>query len=253
MNPFSGELINNSDLIKSEIVSGILSDYENYILGYIISGPESVNLLYDFLIEYEDYNKCIIHAYSLTEYENLATLINDHDKIQYNFFSEGRTSREYQASFLQGSSAMIIDGFNKRTRNADYPPDEFFTDIHKSYQQNNHIGFGDYSIVGQRYDPSGGPAHAVAIHLTYAHTNGDIRIKHFLSDRKESPVDPGGKFLEALAKLYEFIESGEIDFSYSSSCNEFRDLFDNMHFPGLGVVKKISIKHHIELLHHILS
>ena len=64
-------------------------------------------------------------------------------------------------------------------------------------------GFGDFLIVGDEYSESGGPAYTIAIHLTYIDFDQDeaMHVRHFLSDRQDTPKDPGGKFSEALTKL----------------------------------------------------
>ncbi len=109
-------------------------------------------------------------------------------------------------------------------------------------------GFGDYLTVGDTYSETGGPAYAIAIHLTYISNDEDMFIYHFKSDRTNSPTDPGGKFLEALNKLVNKAEGkGSLIFK-SKAYYEFKDLYDKQHYPGLGYVKKLSMQHHIELI-----
>ena len=114
-------------------------------------------------------------------------------------------------------------------------------------------GFGDYLIVGDDYSETGGPAYAVAIHLTYIGAEDDIFIYHFLSDQTDSPIDPGGKFIEALAKLVKELKRPNSTIFKSKACLEYLDLFDKKHFPGLGYVKKLSMQHHIELIADVLK
>ena len=111
-------------------------------------------------------------------------------------------------------------------------------------------GFGDFLMVGDDYTESGGPAYAVAIHITFIDPDRDdeMRIFHFVSDRQDTPTDPAGKFAEALAKLIAQLNSKTNKVYESSAITEFRELAARGHFPGLGYVKKLSMKHHIETL-----
>lgn len=49
---------------------------------------------------------------------------------------------------------------------------------------------------------------------------------------------------EQIAKL----DSGASHILETEAIGEFRDLHAKGHFPGLGYVKKLSMKHHIETL-----
>ena len=78
-------------------------------------------------------------------------------------------------------------------------------------------------------------------------------IYHFISDQTASQTDPGGKFLEALAKLVKEINKTNSLIYKSKACAEYIDLFKKKHYPGLGYVKKLSMQHHIELIAHFLN
>lgn len=54
-----------------------------------------------------------------------------------------------------------------KEKNADYPPIEEFSDLHITFGEEGMDGFGDFLIVGDDYTEGGGPAYAVAIHLTF--------------------------------------------------------------------------------------
>ena len=75
-----------------------------------------------------------------------------------------------------------------------------------------------------------------------------MMIRHFKSDRSETPSDPGGKYLEALAKMIAFIDSGEPHIAETSALAEFRTHYADKYFPGLGYVKRLSMTHHIETM-----
>jgi len=135
-------------------------------------------------------------------------------------------------------------------KNAEYPPVETFSDLHVTYPEQGMDGYGDFLTVGDNYSEGGGPAYAVAIHLTFIDSDQDAAmfIYHFKSDTNDTPTDPAGKFAQALSKLIAKLDSGDSNLLETSAVLEFRDLHERGHFPGLGYVKKLSIKHHLETL-----
>jgi len=139
----------------------------------------------------------------------------------------------------------------KRKRNRDHPDrPEFFSDLHITYPDENVDGFGDFLMVGDDYTEGGGPAYTIAIHLTFIDNESDdaMHIQHFKSDRQDTPKDPAGKFQEALDKLVRHLKSPNSKFYKTDAIREFLDLHERGHFPGLGYVKKLSMKHHLETL-----
>ena len=116
-------------------------------------------------------------------------------------------------------------------------------------------GFGDFLIVGDEYAETGGPAYAVAIHLTFIDPTKDdeMFIYHFVSERQDTPTDPAGKFAEALDAMMRKLARPNHHIFESSAVTEFRDLHRRGHFPGLGYVKKLSMKHHIETLNDFFA
>lgn len=166
-----------------------------------------------------------------------------------NIFLEDQTSRLYRRHFL-GRPRILVDDRFVQMKNADYPAIEAFSDLHITYSEQRMDGYGDFLTVGDKYSEGGGPAYAVAIHLTFIDPNQDeaMFIYHFKSDTNDTPTDPAGKFAQALEKLIAKLESGDSNLLETSAIREFRDLHERGHFPGLGYVKKLSIKHHLETL-----
>ena len=144
------------------------------------------------------------------------------------------------------------DGFIAQARNADYPRLDFFSDLHGTYAASGYHGFGDFSVVGDGYSPGGGPAHAVAIHLTELNGNREIDTNHFVSDRTAGNVDTAGKFMEALGKLVAHVRAHRRSFVYSQARMEFEAYHSSQHFPGLPTVKRLAIRHHMELIESII-
>ncbi|WP_432455884.1 sce7725 family protein [Agarivorans sp. QJM3NY_29] len=151
----------------------------------------------------------------------------------------------------------IKDSFNAQGRNADYPPlPSVYSDEHVTYSQvSNAIGFGDYQVVGEPYSESGGPARAVAIHITYIDPsqNNVMLIKHSVSTTDSgTTTNTGTKFLEALDELIQFANSTPALNQTTEGFQAFLDLHARRHYPNLGPVKEYSIMHHIESISSFL-
>jgi hypothetical protein len=157
----------------------------------------------------------------------------------------------YRRNFKGADRILIRDGFRKK-KNSDYldPNIEHFSDLHITYQDDGMQGFGDFLTVGDEYSEGGGPAYAVAIHLTFVDEDNDssMFIRHFVSDSNLTPADPAGKFSEALGKLAKAVRKVNSKIMKTKAVLEFLDLHDRGHYPGLGYVKKLSMQHHIELM-----
>lgn len=145
---------------------------------------------------------------------------------------------------------LYRNAFNKQARNADYDVRSFFSTLHVEYASvPQAVGFGDYTILSEEYSESGGPAYVVTIHLSYidAEEFDSMYIRHFSSYDDESPTNPGGKFKDALEKLIKHVSTHEDMFVKSSGLAGLFSLAGKP-FPGLGQVKKLSLKHHIETI-----
>ena len=198
--------------------------------------------------KHKAHNPTIIHA-GFTAPKMFAEHLGSGIKGSCNVFIEDYAKILYQKHFEGSTRILVRDGF-RRQRNADYPPLEVFSDLHVTYDLLGITGFGDFLIVGDSYTESGGPAYAVAIHLTFIDPDDDevMYIYHFVSDKKDTPTDPAGKFAQALNKLIKKLDSGTSKLLETEAIKEYREFHAKGHFPGLGYVKKLSMKHHIETL-----
>lgn len=156
---------------------------------------------------------------------------------------------------IQIPKILFEDRFEAEERNADYAEDDdkSFSNDFFYYKQDNYDGFSDFSIVGNEYNESGFAPFAVAIHIVYiGNTNDELRIHHFVSNSNEDINNPQKKFYEALDKLVNFpaLQKEEND---TYALNEFKKIYSNGSYPGLGTIKKLSIMHHIELVSKLLS
>jgi hypothetical protein len=249
VNPKNGDMKSGATgALIEKIVNGQLKGYKNYSQGFIVDAKTDIGKAAAFVDGNRGNNLSIVHR-DFTNVNDLKNLSEENENITAHVFIDGSVGKLYQGKFKrEGVKRILIrDGFKKK-KNADYPPDEHFSDLHVTFKDEGMDGFGDFLIVGDEYSETGGPAYAVAIHLTYLDSDSDMRIKHFISDRKDTPVDPAGKFLEALGKLKEAVDDGGSVIKKTESCQELLGLHERSHFPGLGYVKKLSMKHHIEIL-----
>ena len=154
---------------------------------------------------------------------------------------------------VYGDAVVLEDGYVKAKRNVDYinSPDEFFSRNHIVYSKRGYIGFSDYSIVGDEYDEAGFAPLAIAIHIMYYGNKKELRVHHFVSESNENISDPARKFEEAMKnmlawELYEEIPKTE-------GLIKLVDCYYNGKFPGLGVIKKYSLMHHIQMMSEYLG
>lgn len=153
---------------------------------------------------------------------------------------------------IRHNRVMCEDHFPKQTRNIDYSDieTEFFSSDHLYYAEDGYKGFSDYSVVGEEYSETGFAPYAVAIHIAYFDEKNILRIAHFVSDSNDDISDPARKFAEAVEKLVEWNKTMKLD---TVGIQEFESAYHNQTYPGLGVVKKYSIMHHLELMSRYLD
>ena len=241
---FQKNITDQTDIAKQEKLEKILADYKsmlrepNGISAYLcnkkiisdcINGDLTVgdkvliNLSNETFYSYEDYQDKLVAKYTL---------------IPNNDFKE----------VVESDAVILEDVFNKAKRNTDYliSPDEIFSRRHLNYSQNGYVGFSDYSIVGDSYEETGFAPLAVAIHILYIGEKKELRVHHFVSESNENISDPGRKFAEAMKKLEEWPKYNSIP--ETLGLEKLMNFYKTGRFPGLGVVKKCSLMHHLELI-----
>ena len=153
---------------------------------------------------------------------------------------------------LNKNYIRLDDLFEKQARNSDYLDIEGhrFSEEHLYFQDEGFSGFSDYTVLPSEYIDGGSTPRAVAIHLSYLNNENQIWIRHFTSETNDSISNVQGKFAEAAAKAVRYCRENEIT---NSAITELESYYDNEHYPGLGTVKKISIKNHLLVLSHYLK
>lgn len=250
-NPQVGDFSNNNKKLEEFLLYGANQDLVT--IGIVVTASSTLGDLQKLLDLYKNYKIAIIHRGFLDTAE-LRSLLERYTKnIQFNIFVSYGNEKRYRRKFKDiGKGIVLRDGF-KREKNALYKDEEPFSDLHLEFIEENLDGFGDFLIVGDDYSDSGGPAWAVAIHMTYLKESEDneMFIKHYKSDRRDDNKDVGGKFIEALKYL---VEDEKRHHLYNTKASqEYMELYEKKLFRGLGYVKKLSMQNHLEIIAKFLE
>jgi hypothetical protein len=158
--------------------------------------------------------------------------------------------------YLRGLNKIYIrldDVFEKQEKNADFLviPAHKFSEEHLYFIEDGYQGFSDYTILSSEYTEGGSTPRAVAIHLTYINEDEEkqIWIRHFTSTSNDSIANVQGKFAEAAAKAVHFCDCYPL---LNQATQELKEYFEEGKYPGLGTVKKISIKNHLLIVTNYL-
>ncbi|GEO48004.1 sce7725 family protein [Companilactobacillus kimchii] len=205
---------------------------------------------------------------SLSDYSNINKMaiigeksdFNDSSLIDGNTYLVIEPNNRSAVRKLRNSTDFLVemhDQFNKQDRNVDYlsKTDELFSTEHLYYKEDGYYGFSDYSVIGSDYSSAGFAAKAVAIHLVYFDENNELRVHHFVSDSNDNIQNPALKAHEALEKLVKFVSNPSFDKTKNDSeaLREFEELYKIDKYSGLGYIKKLSIKHHFEIMGRYLD
>ncbi|MCQ4313911.1 sce7725 family protein [Pseudomonas stutzeri] len=246
-NPVYGDHTEKADAIDA-FIKGELKTSQNISIGVLLTSASSTWMAIELAERFKGRPLRFIHA-GFSDPKDLAIAIANENIDAGHIFFEAHCGKLYRRHFDAPNRILLRDGF-RRQANSKYPDTEPFSDLHVTYAEEGMNGFGDFLIVGDEYSETGGPAYAVAIHLTFIDSEMDdaMFIHHFKSDRQDTPTDPAGKFYEALTKLVNEVNKPDTKVYRSSAVEEFLQLHNAGHFPGLGYIKKLSMKHHIETL-----
>lgn len=250
LNPQVGNFVDDINSMKGKdkektvgkpLLEGIKN--ENTIKSYIMN-----HSIVNYIAEQEQNERFIIINKSRDSLNDYLSLYNDKSPI----FSLIPDDRSFKKNIKKGK-ILFGDKFKKKSRNVDYidNEDEFFSDDHLAFKDEGYDGFADYSVVGEEFNESGFAPLAVAIHIVYFDKELNLRIRHFVSDSNEDISDPAGKFEEALRKLIEWVEEGNV--FKTEAIKQFIECYTTGKYPGLGTVKKLSIMHHLQLINMYLE
>jgi hypothetical protein len=247
VNPYHGDLSEAGEPVTDLLQKRFL-DLRQISAGILLKQETAVDEAMQCYDDHASHAPVFIHA-GFSQAKTLAEKLRGHRPQPCHVFLDRLCGKLYQKHFTGAQRVLLRDGF-QRKRNRDYNLIEPFSDLHATYRDEGMQGFGDFLIVGDDYFETGGPAYAVAIHLTFIDPDQDdsMLIYHFKSKRQDTPTDPAGKFAEALDEMMKTLDAGDSKVLETSAVQEFRSLYEQGHFPGLGYVKKLSMNHHIETL-----
>lgn len=249
-NPNNGDFSTDSEKLKllNDYIDKIT--YVDILIGLIVNEKSDITKFKMLLDKFQNHSIAIIHQ-GFGNGKELSELLKQYPKIIFNIFVSQEPNKLYQKHFKSvGKRVLIRDGFNKR-KNANYPENEHFSDLHITYEEENVDGFGDFLTVGNDYSENGGPAWAVAIHMTYLDNENNMFIKHYISDRQDDNKDAGGKFLEALKYMVKDETKNKLFKTMAS--DEYLELYIKKLFRGLGYAKKLSMQNHLEIISRYLE
>lgn len=182
-----------------------------------------------------------------------ALISNAKVKTVVNNFGKTVSRRVKRAIKDLGKSLVCFeDCFVNKKRNADYlnDVDEPFSEMFYYWKDEGFDGFGDYTALPSEYAEGGMLPYALAIHLTYRKAEDQIYVHHFVSDNNFDQSNIKGKFYEAASKIEPFFERR----IHTASVNELISKANNPDgYPGLGYLKKLSVKNHLELIKQVIK
>lgn len=174
-------------------------------------------------------------------------------QVQFHVVDDKNAVRILGEDFARDPNFVKLDDpFPKRRKNTEYvgaKPSVFCRD-HLFLEADGYMGLSDYLTVGSAFSDGGALPLALVIHLTYQDPETKlIYLRHFCSRSNDDQSDPGGKFLEAVAELVAFADSQELK---NPALDAFRAYHEEERFPGLGMIKKLSMQNHLYVMDEAL-
>ena len=246
INPQVGTFTDTEKIL--EVLKGVIetTNSTNYQIGIIFHRNIDHDAIISSLNKYE-----IVPALSIihhTAFDDIEDILKLYQNYSISYHIVDLSLKRYIRNFDKDTRVELDDYFNSQERNADYSKidESDFSEEHKYYKEEGFVGFSDYLTIGKEYSESGFLPYAVAIHLSYVDEKGRIKVKHFVSDSNDDTSDIAGKFSEALDKLINWCDN-------SVAIPFFREYHKEGHFPGLGILKKLSLMNHIDLVLKLIS
>ena len=250
VNPFKGEMPGDTEIFLSYI-----STLDNCKFLPAFHYSDNIEYISSSIERYQLDNCLIICLDNFSDEESLKTLCTN-PKVSHIMLLEPHKYRSLDR-YIKGLDKFYIrldDVFEKQQKNADFLniAEHKFTEEHLYYTEDNYQGFADFTDLPSEFIDGGSTPRAVVIHLTYLNLDSEnqIWIRHFTSTSNDSVANVQGKFAEAATKAIQFCNSLPL---INSATNELRTYFDEGRYPGLGTVKKISIKNHLLVVSDFLN
>lgn len=254
LNPSDGDYRHtgiDNDILMS--LTALTDDRDNWIPAYIYK--HNGRTLLDHAKQNNLSNLMIIFPSGADVNDEVLMEFLSKDEVAFVVSGNLSNNRSARGRLLRLGKALISleDRFNERPRNADYANevDEIFSEDFAYYKNDGLAGFADYTPMAKDFIEGGMLPYAIAIHLTYQKSDDQIFVHHFVSDNNFDQSNIRGKFHEAAVKIAPFFNNNGL--YHTSAVDELiRRAESDDGYPGLGYIKKLSVKNHLELITHIL-
>lgn len=147
--------------------------------------------------------------------------------------------------------------FSAEQRNADYlsiPPEKFSEEL-SFFTNDRYAGYSDFTLLPMQFSDGGFLPRAVVIHWSFLKQSSmgvtEIWMAHYTSTSNYSTTNVAGKFMEAAEKLLTSAEKP--CFSENQALKELDTYYRSNRYPGLGVLKKLTVQNHILINAEFLS
>lgn len=254
LNPNEGDFKHqnvDNDILKN--LAGLTADEGSWIPAYIYKNNG------DKLLEHAENNNLtnlmiVFPSGADVNNSSLMKLLSN-ERISYIVSGNLSNNRSARGRLLRLEKNLISleDRFQSKPRNADYADetDELFSEDFAYYRDDNLYGFADYTPLAKNFIEGGMLPYAIVIHITYQKSYDQIFIHHFVSDSNFDQSNIRGKFHEAAIKINPFYDANNL--VRTAAVDEFiQKSTSDDGYPGLGYIKKLSIKNHLELINSIL-
>jgi hypothetical protein len=250
VNPFEGEIPGDTEIFLSYV-----TNLQNSKFLPAFHYSDNADYINASIAKY-NLNSCLIICLdSFSDEDSLKTLCQS-PNVSHIMLLEPHKYRSLDR-YIKGLNKFYIrldDVFEKQQKNADFLSitAHKFSEEHLFYKEDNYQGFSDFTVLPREYIDGGSTPRAVVIHLTYLNPDAEnqIWIRHFTSETNDSIANVQGKFAEAAQKAINFCDSLPL---INSAIDELREYYNSARYPGLGTVKKISIKNHLLIVIDFLS
>ncbi len=250
VNPSCGETAGDTDLIL-DYLKGL--DNCSFIPAFLYF--DNNEYIREKVAQYSLDNCMLICTDGFTDSLSLRNLCNE-NYISKMVILDPKKYRSLDFFIKQSGKSYIRldDQFQKQVRNSDFLNIQAhkLTEEHLYFKSEGYSGFSDYTVLPSEFIDGGVTPRAVVIHLSYLNDNdnSEIWIRHFTSESDiKSPSNVQGKFEEAAKKALDFCSANDIN---NTAITELRGYYENQKYPGLGIIKKISIKNHLIIVRDFL-
>lgn len=251
LNPKDGDFKHHTVQFDAWFQNGeLMKNKNNWIPAFLYSKRDACEMS-SIIDKYSLRNVMIIFRTCMDMDDESAWKIINKESVGYVVNSFGSTVSRRLRSRLKETGKQIIrldDCFKSRVRNADYAleVDELFSEEPFFYAKECNLdGYSDYTTLPSEYTEGGMLPYALVIHLTYKKNEEQLYVHHFVSDSNNTNSDIRGKFREAAGKIFPFYK----DRYQTEAVKELINKADASEgYPGLGYLKKLSVKNHLELI-----